>query len=155
MDKIKTILTRIDNKLISEAIADDLYQQYVKYVGKLDALPQHELIPAELKDQYGRLMPISSWSTKTTRRIAAEKWAEYNRKLQRDIITGKMSIDPCEYPEEFIQQSYDDCMKAGQKIAKWDRDTSHRKCNKHMELLAKAIDDACKKVDLLKGLPEE
>ncbi|MEM3097494.1 MAG: hypothetical protein QXU32_02075 [Nitrososphaerales archaeon] len=128
--------------ILEDKITDDLYNAYVKYVGKKDALPQDELQMFDLKDQFGRLRPINTWPTKSTREYAKKIWDEYNRRLQARLSKATNDIDPCEDPDKYIAMKYNECIRASRSAS--DR----RKCKKQIEKLRDAIDAYCHSVGM-------
>jgi len=72
MDEMKFIknlnnkITDIINIVISESITNEMYNAYVKYVGKFEALPKSQLDIENLRDKFGNLIDIKFWPIKST-----------------------------------------------------------------------------------------
>ena len=117
-----------------QLIPDNLYQIYIKYHGKLNALPREELITRELiNPNTGQLFPLSSWPTKQSRKVASAKWAAYNQRLQQ-ADPEDIETNPCADIETYIQQIMQDCMATS-------RDPN--KCTKQVEKLRIALQKHC------------
>ena len=117
-------------------VSDKLYEMYTKYVGKLNALPQVELVAKELIDpRTGGYFPFTSWPTKESRAAASAKWDAYNQKLQQRTDPEGTKTDPCADPEAHLQQTMRDCMAMGQGAGK---------CKKQVDKLRAALHNYCK-----------
>ena len=131
-------------------IPDNAYLAYVKYVGKLNALPHVELRTRELTDpNTGQVFPISSWPTKSTREHSSAKWTDYNASLQKPEAEV---TDQCSDPEKFVTDAMRDCVNAGQQ--KWDIDKATKKCEKQVGMLKQAIQNNCGTEGLLRNLAD-
>lgn len=122
---------------------DNLYAIYLKYVGKLDALPQNQLKLRELSNPYtGQVFPLSSWPTKTSIEKSSATWKAYNDNLRNPDGT-EIEISPCADPDKFIATTMRNCMSAGQRIAKWKPRQALRRCGKQIAMLKQAVNDYC------------
>lgn len=133
--------------ILNEAqVTDDVYNAYTKYWGKLDALPKNELDTKDISDRFGRLRPLSTWPTKSTRAVTKKRWDEYNRKLQTKTHPDEdeKDIDPCDDPDGYILQKMDDCLSANRHIGK---ETAQNKCSKQLGKIEQAIKAQCGEED--------
>lgn len=132
-----------ENAKKKQQVPDSWYVLYVRYVGKLNALPQEELKLHELiNPSTNQLFSIQSWPTKQTRAASASSWTAYNKKIQiGDEPEAEPS--PCQNPALFIQRTMAQCMKSGQTAGRWDPRTALRKCGKQVDKLKDAVDDYC------------
>lgn len=129
--------------ILNEArISDEAYNAYVKYWGKLNALSKGELDVLEVSDRLGRLRPLSSWPTKSTRIGTKRKWDEYNKKLQSrtDPEGLKNDENPCDDVDGFILQKLEDCLAANRYAGS---DLAKSKCARQIGNLEQAIEDQC------------
>lgn len=132
-----------EDALKKQLIPIKLYEMYVKFVGKLNALPHAEMQIKELTDpRTGQLFPFRSWPTKSSREASSAHWSAYNQQLQKPDAP-EIKVSPCQNPEGFIQQALRDCLHTSQRIAKWDPATAARKCGKQVDMLRKAVYDYC------------
>jgi hypothetical protein len=133
-----------EDALKKQLIPEKLYEMYVKFVGKLNALPHTELKVKELVDpRTGNLFPFRSWPTKQSREVSSANWSAYNMQLQKPEAAPELKVSPCQNPEAFIQQAMRDCIHTSQRVAKWDTATAARKCGKQVDMLRKAVYDYC------------
>lgn len=146
----KKMMTDFDKKLADQltdrsssgTIAVKLYQDYVKYVGKLDALPLEELDAFDIRGPNNRVMPFSKWPTKSTRAFGKKVWDRYNLNLQRgDPTAEEKELDPCEDPE-FLSELLDACVRTSVRMGV-DRRVAFRQCTKQVEKMVQAIRNAC------------
>ena len=146
----------LSNHVLTEAeISDELYKQYVRYVGALEALPKEEIIrskkDSDIHDQFGRVKPFSRWPTKSTRSLAAKRWAAYNKQLKTSKPgQAPDTADPCEDPN-FLSQWLDTCVRTGMRVGGLDKQTAYRNCSRQATNLGKAIQGACSD----RGLPKK
>lgn len=133
---------KLDDKSTSGEILFKLYNDYVKYVGKLDALPDTELGYYDIRGQGGRVLPFSKWPTKSTRALARKMWDQYNLNLQSPTPSPEdIDSDPCEDPD-FMSNLLNACVRTSIRMGV-DKRIAFRQCARQVEKMAQAIRLAC------------
>lgn len=133
---------KLDDKSTSGEILFKLYNDYVKYVGKLDALPDTELGYYDIRGPNGKIMPFSKWPTKSTRAFASKVWDQYNVNLQSGAPSEEdKEMDPCEDPE-FLSELLDACVRTSIRMGV-DRRVAFKQCSRQVEKMIHAIRIAC------------
>lgn len=141
-------LLRLGNPDIEEvprrgsSIPREMYDAYVKYVGKLDAIPYEELTVFDIRSDGKQVLPLSSWPTKSTRANAQQHWTKYNQDLQNDTAPQEPEVDPCSDPT-FISDLLDTCIRVAVRGGKMDKSVAYRRCSRQVGKLAQAIKAAC------------
>lgn len=151
----KKLADNLNDRSSSGSINMNLYNDYVKYVGKLDALPLEELDAFDIKggDHGGgmktwRMLPFSKWPTKSTRALTKKMWDRYNTNLQTKPSTEEeKEMDPCEDPD-FLSQLLDACVRTSMRMGV-DKRVAFRQCTKQVEKMVQAIQAACQGRGLL------
>lgn len=127
----------------NKLVPDNWYTLYVRYVGKLNALPHEELKMHEIiNPTTGQVFPMPSWPTKQTRTHSSATWDAYNKKIQTDD-NPELEFNPCANPDTFIQTTMQQCVKAGQQVGRLHPQAVQRKCEKQISKLKSAVDDYC------------
>ena len=130
--------------LLETQVSDAHYNAYVQFVGRLDALPQAELQVHELKDHLGRVRPLRSWPTRSTRAVASKNWDNYNKRIQDKTDPGETKdVDPCKDTDQYIIQQFNDCVKTNSRGG--DKAKAVKHCKDQVSKLGDAIDAECEK----------
>jgi hypothetical protein len=133
---------KLDDKSTSGEILFKLYNDYVKFVGKLDALPPNELGYYDIRGPNSKVMPFSKWPTKSTRALAKKMWDQYNVNLQSgDPSAEETGMDPCEDPD-FMSDLLNACVRTSMRMGV-DKRVAFRQCTKQLENMMTAIRAAC------------
>lgn len=133
---------RLDDKSTSIEVLDQLYNDYVKYVGKLDALPREQLTKEDIKTIDGKVMAFSRWPTKSTRALAKKMWDQYNLNVQSGTPTSdEIESDPCEDPN-FLSNLMNTCVRTSMRMGA-NRYLALKHCTQQVEKMAQAIRAAC------------
>lgn len=123
------------------SVPREMYDAYVKYVGKLDAIPHEELTVFDIRSDGKRVLPLSSWPTRSTRANADKHWTKYNQDLQSGV-PEEPEVDPCSDPT-FVSDLLDTCIRVAVRGGKMDKSLAYRRCSRQVGKLAQAIKTAC------------
>lgn len=131
-------------------ISDAEYNKYVKYFGKLNALPKEQLDRFDTTDHFRNQLPITQWPTKSTRENSRKIWDNYNKEIQSSVSMGSGEAQDV---EKKLDELYYKCVIS----SKWPREVAQKKCKEqiekfreHLRTVSKdsdEVEDFVKKID--------